>query len=96
MKKKLLTFSYPYYYLRTMPKLINNLNFMLGILFIGYFNKKKKKKSLANWPKRLGPHPWPNKERPGMHRLARPDSHALLLLFIYFMFKDKQYFTKQL
>ena len=47
-----------------------------------------------NWPKRLDPHPWPNKERPGMHRLARPDSHALLPLFIYFMFKVKQYFTK--
>jgi hypothetical protein len=48
----------------------------------------------VNWPKRLDPHPWPNKERPGMHRLARPDSHALLPLFIYFMFKVKQYFTK--
>jgi hypothetical protein len=82
-----------------MPKLNNNLNIMLRILFIGYFNKNKIiiiKKSLANWPKRLDPHPWPNKERPGMHRLARPDSHPLLLLFIYFMFKDKRYFTKQL
>jgi hypothetical protein len=37
-----------------MPKLNNNLNIMLGILFRGYFNNKKK--SLANWPKRLGLH----------------------------------------
>jgi len=32
-----------------MSKLNNNLNIMLGILFIGYFNKNKKIKNKKAW-----------------------------------------------
>ena len=45
--------------------------------------KKKTRKSLDVWAKRLGPHAWPNKKKSLVYGLAKPCSRAYPFIYIY-------------
>jgi hypothetical protein len=75
-----------------MIKIYKNINIMFYILFIMHCNdnlkkklKKKTRKRLDAWVKRLDPYVWPNqKQKLGVFGLAEPCSRAYsLYIYIY-------------